>query len=261
MIQRAANKDNWQSDNTHIAKANLEKSLPKESKITDAWALHHKMSKEKLTWLAEKLVAAILKKSVEAKAFWAALREATMGLYTLPAYTGNEFAKQSAQKFAEKALWNIPANLELGPANTIDNPGMSADPNTVPDLQEPRGRRMTFRSDQFAKIEAIGDQNEINDSDWTKMTVMLNAAVEHQTKVAHQGSVFSAPLTEQWEKKGSSGFRRKGTPEAVVSIYYFPGEEGQWDYFDEFEWMGVDTSGFTILSGAAASSHITQYPK
>ncbi|WP_280840965.1 DUF4157 domain-containing protein [Micromonospora sp. A200] len=101
----------------------------------------------------------------------------------------------------EKLLYNMPANLEMGPASDIrrTDPGSGFDPNHV-------DGRMTPRSSHLVEVDRMITAGSY---DWQRLAELLEAAdAEHRT--AHRGQLLSPPRPELWEKAGAK-YEKKAT--------------------------------------------------
>ena len=164
------------------------------------YAIHHKISKEYLSSISEANQRALSnnKRGAQkdgAQRFWRKVVKATKGVV------------ESTIK-PEKRLWNIPANLEVGPENVRNNPGMGFDPNTVPHQQ---GRRLTMRSEQLRRLLEIFQEEADyapSDEQWDEMATALKIANAAHNELIDSG--LSLPLEEQWvpSQVGTSFTRR-----------------------------------------------------
>ncbi|MFE9425279.1 hypothetical protein ACFYNO_20155 [Kitasatospora sp. NPDC006697] len=184
-------------------------------------ALHHKISKEKLSSIAEQLTLLYYSPPGElqdaVRGFWALCWELAGGLVT-------EAVQQAEPKVsAHRLLWNLPVNLSLGPKNPANDPGQAFDPDTVPDPETPGRRLLDGASDKLRQLEKEWDlaserasgQGEFSEPAlWHELTRLLREARQEADRTARRedGRLLYRPMTEQWLIDGKSHLR-KGTTE------------------------------------------------
>jgi hypothetical protein len=145
--------------------------------------LHHKISRSNLSTLF-----------AAAEADQAAARPLYDFLDTLK-------GRVSATSY-QRLLWNMPANVEMGPAADTrrDDPGAGFDANI-------RDGNMTPRSGALSTVDRMIVQR---DWDWDTIARLLGEAdSEHQRIVGSQG-ILSAPRPDLWNKAGNNKYEKTG---------------------------------------------------
>jgi hypothetical protein len=98
-----------------------------------------------------------------------------------------------------KALLNMPANLEVGPATDrrVGDPGSGFDPNL-------KDGAMTPRSKVLGEVDRMLSKQDL---DWNELSKKLEAVHKAHVKES-KGETLSAPKAEQWKKKKGGKFER-----------------------------------------------------
>jgi hypothetical protein len=223
-------------------------------------ALHHKISKANLSDLGEALENELKKKkpSQAVQDFWKQVIR-TAGGEMNEAVKGKERAEQIIL-----LLWNMPANVELGPKIVAEDPGTGFDPNTMPDpkSEQPGARMLTPESDFLQQLEQTFLANRdsgFEEEHWEAMTKLLAGALD-----AHgSGTELADPLAEQWISLGNKRFVRRG-------LRSYPGLEHGEQRFQKFressELIGdlqddlvnnAFTANFNLEDGTPAQVNLT----
>ncbi|WP_030275862.1 hypothetical protein [Streptomyces sp. NRRL B-24484] len=183
-------------------------------------ALHHKISKEKLSSIAEQIAGLYnagdqgLKTAV--RNFWALC-------WQLAGQPVVEAVMQAEPKTSpHRLLWNLPIMVSLGPKSPATDPGQAFDADTEPAPGGNGLRRMDAVSTSLKALEdawdtASGARNGQGDFDtalWKRLTALLteaHAAAEDAHGTARGGKLLYPPLPEQWLHDTVTGQRlRKG---------------------------------------------------
>jgi hypothetical protein len=164
-----------------------------------ALALHHKISKSNLDRIERDLGAALQSRDVDlaaaAKAFWTAAQQAA----------GRDVLKDAAGNM-QKVLWNLTANVEIGPAAVAEDPGTRFDPNTEPIPGDGEGRRrLTGESADLRDLEQVyltanRAHRPPTADEWNEMTRLLTEANKKHDAFA-AGAILAPPRAEQWLKQ------------------------------------------------------------
>ncbi|MGW0733007.1 eCIS core domain-containing protein [Streptomyces sp. NPDC002851] len=151
----------------------------------DETTLHHKISRAKLNSILKAAEAA----GSEARPLLAFLDEVKEAIGVGKA-TGNK-----------KALENMPANLEMGPAadKRQDDPGSGSDYN-----RDPESGRMTPRSDALAEAETLASSTPV---DWAAVAEKLREAQRVHLK-RYKGAILSPPDYDRWEQVRAKWVKR-----------------------------------------------------
>jgi hypothetical protein len=145
-----------------------------------SYTVHHKISRHALRGLKTRMDAA----GSAAQPLQAALQK-----------IGDDVGAGSPLK----ALLNMPANLEVGPATDrrIGDPGSGFDPNL-------KDGTLTPRSEALGEVDGmLGKQ----DLDWDKLAKKLEAVHQAHLKES-KGETLTAPKTQQWKKGKGGKFER-----------------------------------------------------
>jgi hypothetical protein len=139
--------------------------------------LHHKISRSEL----DAILTAAQRDGARARPLFDFLDE----IRTVLASTAGD----------KKALHNMPANLEMGPASDtrIGDPGSGTDFNFTPE------GAMTPRSSELKGALAFANQSTV---DWSAVAEKLREAQRLQVS-NHQGALLSDPALERWQKIGA----------------------------------------------------------
>jgi hypothetical protein len=168
----------------------------------DEWgslALHHKISKTNLDHIEQDLQTALKSRDRDiaagAKAFWTAAQDAA----------GPAVSKDAGGNM-QKLLWNLPVNVEIGPAAVAEDPGTRFDPNTEPRPNDVEGRRrLTGESTSLQRLEqmhlaAYHPRRPPTADEWRQMTGLLKDAANRHKAVAND-RILALPHPEQWLKQ------------------------------------------------------------
>ncbi|WP_371476766.1 hypothetical protein [Kitasatospora sp. NBC_00315] len=172
-----------------------------------AGALHHKISKEKLSSIAEQIAILYNAPDPELKAAVRAFWGLCWRLAGEPVVRAVMDARPKTSP--HRLLWNLPIMVSLGPMSPSTDPGQEFDADTE---AEPAGngrRRMDAVSTLLKELEdawttADGANNGLGDFDadlWKELTRLLGQA--HEAAQTAYGSVrgdllLYPPLREQW---------------------------------------------------------------
>ena len=241
MSERQRDSNNWAAPVIKDGKAYFDSPLMrKKLNIPAEWgelALHHQISKFYLQRLGDD-VSAIIYGHVEADA---ALAKAAKAFWdTAHDVTPNE-VKRWSQDFVQ-ILWNMPLNLEIGPAAVANNPGIGFDPNTEPD--EERGKRkltnvsLALQQLERTYLKAIREGG-LTATHLSNMAGNLTTAFKNfQSLAAATGTLLAPPYVEQWvvdlevnSSDANDKFQRKG-------LKIFPGEKAGKGYFRQGRDLG-----------------------
>ncbi|MEV7443991.1 hypothetical protein AB0O22_23180 [Streptomyces sp. NPDC091204] len=198
-------------------------ALPAEWKTG---ALHHKISKERLSSIAEQVTPAWNSKNTKlqgaAQAFWS-LCWAVAGQDVAEAVA---MAGPGGSPNPHRLLWNLPLMVSLGPQSPANDPGMNFDPDTepVPDAAGPRrldAVSLALRDLEtawLAAAEADGGNGVYDAALWTTLHRHLKAAHTAAERVDRDGRVLYPPLREQWvyDSKTKQNLRKGLTPFPTV---------------------------------------------
>ncbi|WP_405443612.1 hypothetical protein OG373_39055 [Streptomyces avidinii] len=178
-------------------------ALPTEWK---SGALHHKISKERLSSIAEQVTPAWNSKSPQlqgaARAFWS-LCWSVAGQRVAEAVAT---AGAGGSPNPHRLLWNLPLMVSLGPQSPANDPGMNFDPDTEPIPGGPGTRRMdavslALKDLETAWLRAAGADNGRGVYDaalWTTLHRHLQTAHLAAERVDREERVLYPPLHEQW---------------------------------------------------------------
>ncbi|MFE5808967.1 hypothetical protein [Streptomyces sp. NPDC056491] len=178
-------------------------ALPTEWK---SGALHHKISKERLSSMAEQVTPAWNSKNRQvqdaARAFWN-LCWSVAGEDVARAVA---MAGHGGSPNPHRLLWNLPLMVSLGPQSPANDPGMNFDPDTEPVPDGPGTRRMdavslALKALETAWLNAAEADNGRGVYDaalWTTLHGHLQSAHIAAERVARGGRVLYPPLREQW---------------------------------------------------------------
>ena len=171
-------------------------------------ALHHQISKEKLSAIAEQLAKdcqgqadPVVRKP--ARQFWSLCRHLA-GEEICDAVGGGNGTEVLNPI---RLLWNMPIMVSLGPPNPATDPGQRLDPDTEPAPGGDGIRRLTEVSAKLAELERVWDTaNAANDGAgnytgdmWYRMFKCLSGAREAAKKRGGRGGcLLYPPLMEQW---------------------------------------------------------------
>lgn len=177
----------------------------KDYTIPDWWgkgALHHKISKAKLSAIAEALHTSCYGSDTEEAAaalkFW----------YLCCDLAGDRICQAVGQAAMGGALnpvrllWNIPIMYSLGPQSPATDPGQGFDPDTEPIPDGNGFRRLTEVSAKLARLEKVWDTaDEAEKRDalmWQRMHILLSEAHEAGKRTGRGTKLLYPPLEEQW---------------------------------------------------------------
>ncbi|MGI5450961.1 hypothetical protein ACQEVM_35350 [Streptomyces sp. CA-243310] len=178
-------------------------ALPAEWK---GGALHHKISKEHLSWIAEQLTPAWNSENPQlqsaARTFWS-LCWAVAGDSVGQAVA---MAGHGGSPNPHRLLWNLPLMVSLGPHSPANDPGMNFDPDTEPVPDGAGVRRMDDVSLALKDLEntwlkaarAGGGQGVYDAALWTTLHRHLQSAHTAAQRVEREERVLYPPLREQW---------------------------------------------------------------
>jgi hypothetical protein len=203
------NRNNWETRTLTQSRQDL--AIPGE------WgrsAGHHKISKEHLEWLSIALDESLKSRDMPIKnaalAFWKATQD------VIPEPVKKDLGSAGRAKW----LWNIPVNIEVGPADIAENPGQNFDPNSQPTNTGRAGaRQLTPESGNLKSLEDIflsilrTDRSQLPTAEqWTAMGGQLKQAQNrHLAYLQQQGSegLLAPPRVEQWLPPADGKFQRK----------------------------------------------------
>lgn len=234
-VQRVHSKADWADSSLTEQKKNLAKPA--------AWgaaAMHHKISKERLEEIAGYLDKAMRNGNEAAKAFHATCLKTVDKVVRGKSYD------------TTRLLWNMAANISVGPQSPVGDPGMQFDADTEPDPDAPGLRRMDEVSQHLKHVEdlwmaARADEEKIDDV-WGGMNTSMQAAVEAHERVAGAAGGLAQPKLEQWMAdtvEGRTSHHRKG-------LRAFPGEQAGTDLFTK-SWVNAEG-----LEGARAGGPVSR---
>ncbi|WP_328792432.1 hypothetical protein [Streptomyces sp. NBC_00273] len=178
-------------------------ALPTEWK---SGALHHKISKERLSSIAEQLTPAWNAKDPRlqgaARAFWN-LCWTVAGESVAQAVA---MAGHSGSPNPHRLLWNLPLMVSLGPQSPANDPGMNFDPDTEPVPGGPGTRRMDAVSIALKELEtawltaadADHGRGTYDAALWTTLHRHLQTAHTAAERIERGERVLYPPLREQW---------------------------------------------------------------
>ncbi|MGW7194136.1 hypothetical protein, partial [Streptomyces sp. NPDC054838] len=190
-------------------------TLPAEWK---AGALHHKIAKEKLSWIAEQLVPAFNAQDKRlreaAQAFWSVCWKAA----GKPVTDAVAQAGSGSAPNPHRLLWNIPLMVSIGPPSPATDPGMNFDPDTEP-VPGGRGARRTdavssalkeLEDAWFRASEAQNGAGAYDAALWQELARHLETAHQASRATDRDGRVLFPPLYEQWvfDSKTSQNLRK-----------------------------------------------------
>ncbi|MFE0461827.1 hypothetical protein ACFW1A_21525 [Kitasatospora sp. NPDC058965] len=212
-------RDDWAVMPVTKAKLDYARTFPADWEGQSA--LHHKISKEKLSSVAEQI--ALLHNS-ETKALKKAVQEfwALCCRLAGPEVTAAVMDAEPRNS-PHRLLWNLPLNVSIGPQSPVTDPGQAFDPDTEPVPHTPGLRQMDAVSTELAKLEALWDKasqaNEglgdfTNHQLWTRMTTALGTAYKAADAKSRGGRLLYPPKYEQWLCDGKQ-FLRKGLTDYV----------------------------------------------
>ncbi len=201
-------------------------------------AIHHKISKDTLDLLGRALTSAMnpggskaTRRNLDveiidaAKEFWAAAQKCAPSALT------------GLTSDITKVLWNLPVNLEIGPAEILENPGASFDPNSEPSPAGNGKRVLSAESKILQEMENCflpkltgATPAGLTAKDWRTLRdqlVSAQAAFQADYEARDGKGLLAPPRIEQWIEgtkkiKFSTGeqdapaFQRK-------RLRYFPG--------------------------------------
>ncbi|MCK9896910.1 hypothetical protein [Frankia sp. AgB32] len=204
-------------------------------------ATHHKISKDTLDLLGRALTSAMNpggtkedRRKIDpntvgaAKQFWEAVQNCTTRelLSLTPDVT--------------KILWNLPVNLEIGPAEILENPGASFDPNSEPSPEGDGRRILSAESAILKKMEDLflpklagARPTGLSAQDWkTLRDHLIKAQAVYKADLQARGrdGILAPPRVEQWIE-GTKTITPQEGPRVVVPAFqrkrlrYFPGQE------------------------------------
>ncbi|GGS16815.1 hypothetical protein Snoj_31200 [Streptomyces nojiriensis] len=178
-------------------------ALPTEWK---SGALHHKISKERLSSIAEQLAPAWNAKDSRlqgaARTFWN-LCWAVAGESVAQAVA---MAGHGGSPNPHRLLWNLPLMVSLGPQSPANDPGMNFDPDTEPVPGGAGTRRMDAVSIALKELEtawltaadADGGRGVYDAALWTTLHRHLQTAHIAAERIQRGERVLYPPLREQW---------------------------------------------------------------
>ena len=216
-----ASRKNWDVTAIQQARQSYCKSINLWD-IPKGWgtgACHHKISKEHLELLGRALERCISQGGLARKEQDADRMAAAREFWKIvQAGIDQEIMTQLASAPMTKVLWNLPVNLEVGPAAVAENPGQGFDPNTEAIPGGNGARRLTAESGSLQELERVCVPTLLRNHDylptaeeWTRMGQALTAASEafdgYYAESKSRG-FLARPRTEQWVT-GDSGFQRK----------------------------------------------------
>ncbi len=169
-------------------------------------ALHHKISKEKLSSIGEQLTPACNSQDpalqLAGRTFWyLCCHLAGSEIYSAVLASGQGAANP------KRMLWNLPIMFSLGPENPATDPGMNFDPDTEPVPDRNGIRRMDAVSVLLKQVEDIWDaasdanhgQGVYNAAMWTGMTsCLVRAAALANEQDDREDRLLYRPKYEQW---------------------------------------------------------------
>ncbi|MEV7416800.1 hypothetical protein [Streptomyces sp. NPDC089919] len=186
-------------------------------------ALHHKISKERLSSIAEQVTPAWnsgeQRLRTAARAFWDLCWLVAGG----PVRDAVAMAGPGGSANPHRLLWNLPLMVSLGPHSPANDPGMNFDPDTEPLPDGTGNRRMDAVSAALYQLEqawltaaAAGGGRGVYDAAlWdTLRGHLLTAHNAAQLTVRADGVVLFPPVREQWVYDGSTkqNLRKGMTP-------------------------------------------------
>jgi hypothetical protein len=210
VVQRkGADHNNWivqvidDQKNAIIRQVKIEESQKKNPARglflkADSFALHHIISKTTLESIADAVEEALRNKKDKD------LQKAASAFNTLIyKVAGKTVGLQAPTR--TKLMWNMPLNLEVGPGNVTNNPGIGFDANTV---ASGNGRKLDEVSRHLFQLEEIFKSNVLradglSEENWKAMTDCLAAAF----KAYGESTDLAMPKVDQW----LSGPMRDGT--------------------------------------------------
>ncbi|MFJ8044043.1 hypothetical protein ACIRBX_26425 [Kitasatospora sp. NPDC096147] len=195
----------------------------------DNWgaaALHHKISKEKLSSIAEQV--ALLYNSPTPK-----LKDAVRAFWTqcwaLAGAQVTAAVTDAAPKVSPyRLLWNLPVNVSIGPPSPATDPGMAFDPDTEPVPDTPGRRRMDAVSTALSELEEAWDAASSRDNGrgdfqdpalWKTLTDQLGKAHAAADAAGRGTKLLYPPKREQWlYDTVTSQHLRKGMTDYVGAV-------------------------------------------
>ncbi|MFD0632090.1 hypothetical protein [Catenulispora yoronensis] len=167
-------------------------------------ALHHLVSKEKLTTIGEQLAKACHGSGGPA------LRTAALDFWYLCCQLAGEHICEAVRQGSAsdainpvRLLWNMPIMVSLGPPSPANDPGQNFDADTEPVPGGNGERQLTEASEHLLKLEKIWDAADIGLGNydvtmWQGMHTCLLAAHKVSKKRGRGRRLLYPPLPEQW---------------------------------------------------------------